>query len=179
MEDNTSLRNLVISYADETAIVLEIGDGETTWISSQLETNSMLSPSLSSSLLASFLSISSANILTCSSTIVSGEAAGASQASSFVFLGSVVPLASPNENFLGRYTMNFPHKFVGDEKMRQNGDCSSAVTPKYSTEAKWVLKYRTSLSQPLPTTVLQPESHLDRFQQTHTSQAGPHHGQAQ
>ena len=29
MEDNTSLRNLFMSSADETAIVLEIGDGET------------------------------------------------------------------------------------------------------------------------------------------------------
>ena len=95
MEDDTSFQKLVMSYADKTAIVLEIGDRETTWMSSQLETTSMLSPSLSLSLLASSIRILSANILTCSSTIASGEAAGASQASSFVLLGSAVPLASP------------------------------------------------------------------------------------
>ena len=63
MEDETSLRNLVMSYADETDIVLEIGDRETTWMSS---------PSLSSSLLLSSLIILSENILIRSSTIVSG-----------------------------------------------------------------------------------------------------------
>ena len=66
----------------------------------------MSSPSLYSSLLASCLIILSANILTCSITIASGEAVGASQASSLVFLGSAVPLASPKENILGRYVMN-------------------------------------------------------------------------
>ena len=30
MEDDTSLRNLVMSYADKTGILLEIGDRETT-----------------------------------------------------------------------------------------------------------------------------------------------------
>ena len=57
MEDDTSLRNLVMSSADETAILLEIGDGETTWMLSQLETTYMSSPSLSLLLLASSFSI--------------------------------------------------------------------------------------------------------------------------
>ena len=98
-------------------------------MSSQLETTSMLSPSLYLSLLASSLSISPENILTRSSKIASGKAVGASQASLFVLLGSAVPLASPKENFLGRYAMNFSCKSVADEKMQQNGDCYSAVNP--------------------------------------------------
>ena len=46
----------------------------------------------------------------------------------------------------------------------------------YLTEAKQVLKYRTLLRQPLTTTDLQTEIHLDRFQRTHPSQAVSNHG---
>ena len=89
----------------------------------------MLSPSLYLSILASCLSIVSANILTPSSTIASCKIVGASQASSFVLLSLAVPLASPKENVLGRYPMNSSRKLVGDENMQQNGDCSLDVIP--------------------------------------------------
>ena len=42
MDNYTSLQNLVVSSAHETGILLQIGDRETTWMLSQLETPSML-----------------------------------------------------------------------------------------------------------------------------------------
>ena len=121
----------------------EDSDGENIEVVSNCDNIQIVSPSLSSSLLASSLRIFSAKILTCSSTIASGEVVGASQASYFVLLGSAVPLASPKETFLGRYTMNSSRKSVGDENMGQNGDCSCAVTPKLLNRSSTSIEVKT------------------------------------
>ena len=81
MEEDISVRNLVISSAGGIVIELE-GDGG--------ETTSRSSPSLSSSAVELSVSISLAKIPTRSSTIASGEAAGASPAYSSVLPASAV-----------------------------------------------------------------------------------------